>query len=181
MERLDQGHLHSERSRDWNVSAGNRTRVSTAVGGEHLAKSCSNSILLAIWNIYIWSRDNQCRNDPKSRIRIRNKSFRIHKTEILLQTEDTFPSYLLHSCPKFHWIFWMLLLLTTLVPFWQIFCVSSSGLGPDWFFQDSDLIFDHLSNRSDFVVKSGFGSCQTKELQLRIHKSGYLSKFIVTS
>ncbi len=62
---------HQERSRDCNVSAGNRTRVSTG-GGEHLAKSYSNSILLAIWNIYIWFRNNQCRNDPKSRIRIRN-------------------------------------------------------------------------------------------------------------
>jgi hypothetical protein len=131
-------HLHQERSRDFNVSAGNRTRVSTG-GGEHLAKSYSNSILLAIWNIYIWSRNNQCRNDPKNRIRIRNKSFRIHKTEILLKTEDTFPSYLLHARLKFYWILFWILRLLTLVPL-----VSSSVVDQEWFILDSDLT---LKNR----------------------------------
>ncbi len=43
-------HLHQERSRDCNVSAGNRTRVST-MGGEH--SSYSVSVLITLRNIYI--------------------------------------------------------------------------------------------------------------------------------
>ncbi len=54
MKGLDQGHLHPKlEARDWHVSAGNRTRVSLE-GGEHstVAKSYSNSVILAIRNIF---------------------------------------------------------------------------------------------------------------------------------
>ncbi len=147
MERLDQVisiPRTSARSPETEMSRPGIEHGSPRWEASTLAKRYSKSVLIAIRNIYIWSRDNQCRNDPNSRIRIRTKSFRIHKTEILLKTEDMFPSYLLHSCPKFHWIFWMLLLFTTLVPFWLIFSVSSSVVDPDWFILDSYLIFGHL-------------------------------------